>query len=165
MKKYILLPILLLMILGTTLNAQEKSDNTEEAFAKTVMEAILNNKLELLKEYLPTVELAKKIVGERAKEMTDEQISQGMLIPLQKRFQGNVEKIQAEIKEDKIDVKEIIFRKCTIEKMGEEEFLPSAMSIQFNYKDAEESIPVSILNIDGQIYIFEILYATDIFKN
>ena len=163
MKKYILLPFLLL-IFTATINAQEKSDKSQEDFAKIVMDAILNNKLESLKEYQPTVALTRKIVGERAKEMTDEEIFKGMLIPLQKRFQENVDKIQEEIKADEIDLKEVLFRKCTIEKMTEGAFLPSAMSIQFSYKDADESIPVSILNIDGQWYIFEILYVTDIFN-
>lgn len=164
MKKYILLPFLLLTIFNINTHAQDKVEKQEELFSRTVMDAILNNKLDLLKEYQPTIELARKIVGERAKSMTDEQISQGMLIPLQERFQANVDKIQTEIKTDKIDLEKVEFKKYTIEKMDEGEFIPSAMSIQFSYKGEDESIPVSILKVNDKWYIFEILYATDIFK-
>lgn len=162
MKKQIL--SIFIFLIALSINTQAQDNPTEDTLAMTIMDAILQNDMSKLKEYQPTTDLLKSLYPELAGSMTDEELKEKFLMPLTQRFQGNIDNIQAEIKEEEIDLDKIKFKEYSIEKMYDDKTMPSAMSIQFHYGEKEESIPVTILETGGKWYVFEILISTNIFK-
>ncbi len=155
-----LLSILFLIgILPVSMQAQD------DAFAEKLMLAIINNDVASIEKHQPTTEVVKEMVPEIKEKMSDDDIKNQLLIPLQQRFQANVDNVQSEIKEESIDVSKIQYKKFYIETVeGNNESMPLAMSITFDYKGKEEAIPLTIKEINGEWYVFEILMSTNIFK-
>lgn len=162
MRKQILFLITLLFALSINIQAQDKS--AEKEMANTIMNAILQDDISMLETYQPTTDLLKSLYPEMAGSLTDKELKAKFLEPLAQRLQGNIDNIQAEIKKEKIDLKKIKFKEYSIEKMHDDDKMPFAMSIQFYYGKEEEAIPVTVLEVEGKWYIFEILISTNIFK-
>lgn len=162
MKKQII--SILLFLVWLSVNTQAQDNPTKEALATTIMNAILQDDISKLKDYQPTTDLLRSLYPELAGEMTDKELEEKFIIPLSQRFQGNIDNVQAEIKEEKIDLDKIKFKEYSIEKMYDDKSMPSAMSIQFYYGEKEESIPVTVMEVEGKWYIFEMLISTNIFK-
>ena len=126
---------------------------------------------EHIKPKFLTAVAAYPVLPKESAGMNVAQKNEAYIHPMYERFTENFEKIQSQIKAGNVDAKRIDLISYKIESIdpnaseaSSKTILPQAMSLFFNYKKKEHVIPISVVQIDEQWYILEILFVTDLFK-
>ena len=165
--KRVILSFGLFFLAILNLSAQDNVADIAHAFIKSVQ----SNSLEHIKPKFLNAEAAYAILPKESAGMNVAQKNEAYIDPLYKRFIENFDKIQGQIRQGNIDAKKIDLISYKIEPIDPnapeaagKTLLPQAMSLFFNYKKKEHVIPISVVEIDEQWYILEILFVTDLFK-
>jgi len=143
-----------------------QKDSTQYALlSETAFAAVFGNDVEKLNEFRPDSKLVRALMGERAISLTNEDIQEKILTPNQNKLKENIQTIQSEIKEEKIDVKEVKYQFYKLENLPGEGEEVEILSIHLEYNGKEETIPMTVIWFEDKLYMLELIYVTDVFKD
>lgn len=142
-------------------SAQDNVADIAHAFIKSVK----TNDVTHIQKHFITGKNAHKILPKTAVGLSGKEQNRKYIQPLHNRFKENFEKIQSQIKNGNIDANKIDLQSYKLEKIkNADKTKLQAMSLFFDYNGKERIIPISVVEIDEQWFILEILYVSDIFK-
>ncbi len=141
----------------------DASEGIEEV-AKNFAKAIIDNNSSILKVYKPNVTLARALSAKATATMTDEQIKEGMLKDLNNTFERNIENLQKAINDNEIDRAGLTFDSYKLYEANESPLVPRALEVNLKYNEDQKHIPITVLKLNSNWYIFEILNTTTVFN-
>ncbi|MFY0644785.1 MAG: hypothetical protein JXR19_10000 [Bacteroidia bacterium] len=146
----------------TTSNvAPHMNTNNPEKLAKTFVRAIVENDNSLLDEYALTAGIV-GIMMTPGKVIENETMENEIIAPMKKRFEENMLNIQNAINENDIDRSKLKYKSFKYESDGSPS-TPKPLIIFMDYKGEEIDVPVTVTEINGKWYLFEILISTGLF--
>lgn len=159
--------ILTLLIAMAICNAVFAKDITEDQAMK-----VGNDFLKLLRdadsdafdEYKADLKMVKLLAPGAAEGKSDQELTESMLKPMFARFDKNLEKLRSGLDENGIDPDKLNLTGVFIEASDAPESAPRAFNMHFESGDYLAKIPVSYLVREDKVYIFEILFSTNVWK-
>ena len=135
--------------------------NNPEKLAKTFVKAIAENDKSLLKEYRVTSSII-SIMLPPGEVVDNETLENEIAGPIIKRFDENIANIQKAIDENDIDRSKLKYKSYKYEATGQPN-QPKPLVIFMDYKDKEIDLPLTVTELNGKWYVFEILLSTGLF--
>lgn len=126
--------------------------------------ALVENDIEALNDFLPTVSLLRMLASNETKALTDKEVKEKMVDGIVSRFTTNFEKLQTAIDENDIDRAKLKYKSYTSESASTTNFAPTPVLIVLDYDGKDITIPVTSVNMDAKCTLFEILKTTNIFS-
>jgi hypothetical protein len=139
-------------------------DDGLNSLARSIAVAIYSDDLASISKYMPTVEVARRLSPDATADKTDEEIETSMLNGLIETFDVNFGKIQEEIKDHAVDRTKLTYGTHKYHQTDDPEMVPRVLELTLMSNGKEESIPFTVLKLDDNWYVFEILNTTHLFN-
>jgi hypothetical protein len=144
---------------------QTKAQDNVADIAHAFIESVKLNDISLIQKHFISGRNAYSILPKEAVGMTGKEQQTKYIKPLHNSFAEKFNDIQEQIKTKSINARNIDLQSYKLEKIkADNNAKLQAMSLFFNYEGEEHIIPISVVEIDEQWYILEILYTKNIFK-
>jgi hypothetical protein len=142
------------------------AQNNVADVANSFILSIKKNELAGIEKYFIPQKIAYHVLPKEAIGMSATQQNEQYILPLRSKFIALYEQIQVQIEEENISIKSLELRSYKLSKAKDpNKPEPLAMSLFIDYKGKECVIPISVIEIDEQWYILEILSTSNLFKS
>ena len=126
-----------------------------------LVDVIKSNDTKYLSTYFPDVAIARILSPEETKGLSDSEITKNMLQPLQTRFEKNISNLRAGVESNKLEYSDPSYESFKLEASDDPPLVPRVLSITAKAKGLTGNIPVTYIEHEDRIYLFEILISTN----
>lgn len=142
----------------------EEVASTLEGLAKAFHAAVVSGEMGALQAYYPRAAVARRLSPKETGSLPDETIESDMIRPMIDRLKQNIVNIRQDAVAKGLELEAVELIEAVPQPKTDPGQLVDIVSIRIGTRSYEAGIPVTYAAMDNRVYIFEVLFSTDVFR-
>ncbi len=139
-----------------------ENSNEPKQLAEDFANAIIQNDESLLEPYQVTESIVRFMVPPKPGQDTELAVHE-MLEPMKMRLKDNLMNIQSQIDVNEVDRAKLSYKEYIYHDEGQNPQIPKVLEVVLDNDGSDVNIPITITEIHGKWYLFEILNSMGLF--